>query len=292
MQAKVFVAKIQENDVASAMERLLGWLPLPAQARTVGIKINLCDYRKPETGAVTDPAVLDPLLAGLRRRYPTADIFIYEHDATGTLASNLFGYVGVDTVAARHGVRCVSLADEEWIVKKIPGAHFSELEVPRLLADCDLLINHPKLKTHGLTLMTGGLKNMFACHHLKRKVVYHRRLINEAIVDINLAIPSHLVIMDANLCIEGNRGPTQGLPKRVGLLIGGNDIVAVDAFGASVIGFRPTQVRHIALAARLGLGSLRYQVLGDWDPKQAAAYRFKFSLFNYWLMQLARRLLK
>ena len=292
MKSKIFVSKITGTDVNEAMARLLEYLPFPIEARTIGIKINLCDYRKPESGAVTDPIVLDPLLARVRQRYPDADIFVYEHDATGTLASNLFGYVGVDRVASRYGVRCVSLANEKWVVKKIRGTHFSELEIPRILAECDLLINHPKLKTHGQVFMTCGLKNMYACHRLKRKVVYHRRLINEAIVDINMAIPSHLIVVDANLCVEGNRGPTQGLPKRVGLIIGGSDVVAVDAFGAKVMGFKPRKVRHIVLAARMGLGSLNYQVIGDWDQQHAKFYKFKYSMFNYRLMQLARRLLK
>jgi uncharacterized protein (DUF362 family) len=292
MKSEIFVSKILKTDVNGAMERLLEHLPFPREARTIGIKLNLCDYRKPESGAVTDPVVLEPLLLGVRQRYPDADIFVYEHDATGTLASNLFGYVGVDRVASRYGVRCVSLANKEWVVKRIRGTHFSELEIPRILAECDLLINHPKLKTHGQVFMTCGLKNMYGCHRLKRKVIYHRRLINEAIVDINLAIPSHLIVVDANLCVEGNRGPTQGLPKRVGLLIGGSDIVAVDAFGAKLMGFKHRKVRHIVLAARMGLGFLNYQVIGDWDPKNAAIYKFRFSMFNYRLMQFARRLLK
>lgn len=292
MKSEVFVSKIQGGDINCAMGRLLARLPFPECARSVGIKLNICDYRKPESGAVADPAVVDALLAGIRQRYPDANIFLYEHDATGTIAENVFSYIGIDKVASRHGAKCVSLANGEWIVKEIQGVHFGKLEIPRILSECDLLINHPKLKTHGLTLMTCGLKNMFACHRLKRKVVYHRNLINEAIVDINMAISSHLTVVDANLCLEGNRGPTQGLPKRVGLLIGGSDIVAVDAFGAGIIGFRPRQVRHIRLAASVGLGSLDYRVVGDWDPKQARAYKFQFSMFNYRLMQLARRLLK
>jgi hypothetical protein len=107
------------------MERLLENLPFPREAHTIGIKLNLCDYCKSEFGAVTDPNVLEPRLAGVRQRYPDADIFVYEHDVTGTLASKLFGYVAVDSVASRHGVRCASLANEEWVVKKILGTNFS-----------------------------------------------------------------------------------------------------------------------------------------------------------------------
>jgi uncharacterized protein (DUF362 family) len=54
--------------------------------------------------------------------------------------------------------------------------------------------------------MTCALKNTFGCIRPKRKVQFHKRLA-EAIVDINRVIPSHLVVVDANLCLEGGRGP-------------------------------------------------------------------------------------
>jgi uncharacterized protein (DUF362 family) len=272
------------------MAQLLSRLPFPADARSVGIKLNLCDYRLPETGAVSDPQVVAPLLQELRSRYPNSDIFVYEHDANSTLARTLFGYLGLDKVAASYDVRCVSLADEEWVERAVPGLYFKSLEVPRILEETDLLINHPKLKTHGRTLMTCALKNMFGCIRPKKKVQFHKHLA-EAIVDINLAIPSHLTVVDANLCVEGNRGPTQGLPKRLGLLFGGTDIVAVDAFGADVMGFGARRIQHVKLAERAHLGSRRYDLIGDWQSRDAATSRFRFSMFNFRMMQVARRLL-
>jgi len=286
----VFVARIDGGDVDTAMQRLVSHLPLPADARSIGIKLNLCDYRRPETGAVSDPQVVGPLLAGLRAHYPNGDIFVYEHDANSTIASTLFGYTGVDRVAASYAVRCVSLADQEWVSRPVAGLYFRELEVPRLLEQTDLLINHPKLKTHGRTLMTCGLKNTFGCIRPKKKVQFHKHLA-ESIVDINLLIPSHLTIVDANLCVEGNRGPTQGLPKRLGLLFGGSDVVAVDAFAADLMGFGSRKIRHVTLAARVGLGSRAYAPVGDWEPRDAARSRFRFSMLNFRMMQVARRLL-
>jgi uncharacterized protein (DUF362 family) len=131
---------------------------------------------------------------------------------------------------------------------------------------------------------------MFGCIRPKKKVQFHRRLA-EAIVDINLLIPSHLTVVDANLCLEGNRGPTQGLPKRLGVLFGGSDVVAVDAFGADLMGFGAQHIRHIKLAERAAVGSLAYVVKGEWDRRDAARSRFQFSMVNFRMMQVARRLL-
>jgi uncharacterized protein (DUF362 family) len=288
--SSVFISNIHEGRVGEAMEGLLRQLDWPSDPRSIGVKLNLCDYRKPETGAVSDPAIVATLLGGLRSRFQNADIFVYEHDANSTIASNLFGYVGIDTVAAPFDVRCVSLADEEWRTRRIRGLCFDSLEIPRLLEECDLLINHPKLKTHGRTLMTCALKNMFGCIRPKKKVAFHRHLA-EAIADINGLIASHITVVDANLCLEGNRGPTQGLPKRLGLLFGGSDVVAVDAFAADLMGFGARHIKHVVTAAQAGLGTMNYRSFGDWDRAQAARTKFRFSMANFYMMQVARKLL-
>ena len=291
MSSQVFVTSTEHVGITPAIERLLYWLPLPARANSIGIKLNLCDYRRPETGAVTDPEVLGSILAGLRQRYPTANIFVFEHDANSTIASNLFAYLGIDRVADQYEVQCISLADQEWVARSLQrGLYFRSLDVPRILTDCDLLINHPKLKTHGRTLMTCALKNMFGCIRPKKKVAFHAHL-DEAIVDVNQAIPTHLTIVDANICVEGNRGPTQGLPKRLGLFYGGSDIVAVDAFGADLMGFGSRRIRHVRLAARSGLGQMSYRIAGDGLARPREEYKFRFSMANFAMMQIARKLL-
>lgn len=289
--SKVFAVKIAAGEESSsAMERLIQYLPFPEEARRIAVKLNLCDYRKRETGATSDPKVVEALLAVLRARYPRAQIFLCENDSSDTLVEHLWGYLELDAVAARYDATCTSLSKEAWVKVPVAGKRFSELEVPRLFQECDLLINHPKLKTHGKTKMTCGLKNLFGCYRPKDKRPYHRFL-DEAIVEINLAIRPHIVIVDADLCLEGNRGPTQGLPKQVGLFIGGKDSVAVDAFCARLMGFSPGSIGHLKKAARRGIGTLNYELEGDLKGTSLQAYRFQYSQSRFYLMQLVRRIL-
>ena len=60
---------------------LSGGLDLKRGA-TVVLKINLCDFRFPETGAVTHPVFLDATLKYLRSTFEDLNIFIVESDAT------------------------------------------------------------------------------------------------------------------------------------------------------------------------------------------------------------------
>ena len=292
MLPNVFLTDVNCGGINSALHRLIEKLKLPDSdsVSKIGIKINLCDYRTAETGAVTDPAVLDPLLGILRELYPVANIFLFESDATGTLADNLFRWLNLDVVAKKHEVGFVNLSKEEsWERVKINGVHFKEIEVPTILLD-SLIINHPKLKTHGRTKITCGLKNMYGCYRVKEKVKYHKFL-NEAIVDINIPIKSHYVIVDGNLCLEGNRGPTQGLPKKVGVFVGGDDIVAVDAFCAKLIGFNPKAIKHILMANKHGLGSLKCKYFSEFEDRKIRSSKFRFNMAKYYLMEILRKVM-
>jgi uncharacterized protein (DUF362 family) len=286
---KVFLTKTNNDDIYSALKRLTTKLNLPANTDKIGIKINMCDYRKRETGVTTDPFVLEPLLKILRERYPTTHLFLFEHDATGTLADNLFEWLGLDKIAKKYSADFINLAREEWIQACIDGYCFQEIEIPRILENC-LIINHPKLKTHGRTKMTCGLKNMYACYKIKNKIEYHS-FIDKAIVDINIPIKSDFIIVDGFLCLEGNRGPTQGFPKKVGVFIGGNDIVSVDSFCARLMGFNPKRIKHIKMAESKGIGSFDYKIESELTKNEIKRIKFQFNIWKFYLMQVLRKVI-
>lgn len=286
----VYLVKINKHKIRDSLERLLTKLQLPKYEDKIGIKINLCDYRRRETGVTTDPLVLGPLLELLRKKYPRTYIFLFEHNATGTIADNLYKWLGIDKIAKKYDVEFVNLANEKWDKVSIDGYRFKEIEVPNILKDT-MIINHPKLKTHGRSKITCGLKNMYACHRIKEKQKYHKFL-DDAIVDINIPLKSHYVIVDGYLGLEGNRGPTQGFPKKVGIFIGGDDIVAVDTCCARFMGFNPKFIKHIVKAQKKGLGKMKYRLESEINQNDLNNYKFEFSLPKYWLMETLRKVIK
>jgi uncharacterized protein (DUF362 family) len=266
-------------------------LNFPNELSSIVIKLNMCDYRKPETGAVSDPAVVGELLKWLRSRYSNANIYLVENDATVARADVLFRWLGFDSLAKRYEARVVNLAKEVWITKKIDGYLFNSIEVPKLLDDADLIITHPKLKTHSLTQITCGLKNMYGCLRQPKKVRFHR-IIDKVIADVNLAMNADLSIVDANICHEGISGPASGNPKRLGIFVGGSDVVAVDAFCARLAGFRAESIGHIKYSHEKGVGSLQYRVEGDdiSDIMQRGVCILEFDKRLFMLLRLAKRL--
>jgi uncharacterized protein (DUF362 family) len=94
----------------------------------------------------------------------------------------------------------------------------------------------------------------------------------------------NLTIVDANLAMEGNYGPSYGSPKKLGLLIASRDLVAADSFCARLFGFNPTSIGHIKKAADKKLGSTRFKVVTDFDFNYRE-YRLKFSLPLYYMIR-------
>jgi uncharacterized protein (DUF362 family) len=262
---------------------LLEQLDLPEELSNICIKANLNDYRKWETASTCDPFVLDALLSVLTRHFPRSTITIIENDATSVNADNIFSYLGIDSIANKYGCGCVNVAREQWKPVKINGLHFSNIDIPIRLNNA-FFITFPKLKSHSITKMTCGLKNQMGLFHPKRKIAYHHMLDN-LIVDCNLAMKPSLSLVDANLVMEGNYGPTYGSPKRFGLLIASKDVVAADSLCAKFFGFSPKSVSYIKKAAGRGLGNMKFETISDFDFD---IHRYKLNFSNL-LFRLIRK---
>ncbi len=288
--SRVLAKKLNQNNPVESIDVILNSLCLPTNIARIAIKLNLCDFRGPETGAVSDPFIVGPLLKSLRDRYPRARILLVENDSTVTLADELFHFLGFDLLARRYGASVLNLARDKWQEKGIDGLVFKRIDVPKSLEEADLLITHPKLKTHGFTKITCGLKNMFGCFRPKNKVPYHV-LLDEIIADVNLALKPHVSIVDANICQESFAAPAFGLPRRLGLLICGTDVVATDAFCAELAGFKARSIGHIMKSVANGLGTTDYWIDGDISFEAMKMYRLRFNRLMYYGSLITRGVL-
>jgi uncharacterized protein (DUF362 family) len=112
------------------------------------------------------------------------------------------------------------------------------------------------------TKVTLGMKNMFGLLPDKFKFKYHANGISKVIVDINTVIKPALTVIDGFVGMEG-RGPTDGTPVKMDLIIAGKDVVATDATAARAIGFDPHEISHIRTASQKGLGNIdNIEILG------------------------------
>jgi uncharacterized protein (DUF362 family)/Pyruvate/2-oxoacid:ferredoxin oxidoreductase delta subunit len=155
------------------------------------------------------------------------------------------------------------------------------LTIANAVLENDGLISLPKLKTHGLTRMTGAIKNQFGCVPGMLKGQYHAQFpdvfeFSKLLVDINLFIKPRLYVMDAVYAMEGN-GPQSGDPKKLGCILVSTDPVAIDTVACHLIALSPGDVPPIYFGKSAGLGTDNPDEI---DVRGETVSRFQDKSFN------------
>ena len=238
---------------------------------TVLIKVNFITDKPWDTGATTDPVVVEAIIKRLEEL--PVKVYVVESDATITNADKAFEATGMKDMCLRNGVEWLNLRHVKDKVKlEVPnGEALKSITVPRLVTE-SAVISAAKLKTHVNTTVTLGMKNMFGLLPDKFKGKYHMKGISKVVVDINTVLRPALTVIDGFVGMEG-RGPIDGSPVQMNLIIAGTDPVATDATAARVMGFNPYKIKHIRKAFEKGLGNSDAQVVGE--KLEAAKRDFK-----------------
>ena len=129
----------------------------------------------------------------------------------------------------------------------------AEIPISNLVFEVDKIINLPVMKTHTQTTVTLGMKNLKGCIIGKEKLRLHHLGLSAGIVDINTVIKPTFTIIDGIIGLEGN-GPTNGIPKRMDLLLGSDDILALEIITSKIMGFDPYSIKHIYLSKNKNIG--------------------------------------
>lgn len=137
----------------------------------------------------------------------------------------------------------------------IKGGRFApswEFYQPAL--EADVFINVPIAKHHSISRLTLAMKNLMGVIGGSRGKLHTD--IAESLADINSVIPSSLTVIDATRILVAN-GPQGGRledVRRLDTLIASPDIVAADAYAATLFDLKPEEVPTIVAGARRGLG--------------------------------------
>ncbi len=97
------------------------------------------------------------------------------------------------------------------------------------------------------------------------------------ILDINCVVKPNLCIIDA---IYGLEGVLTRRTRKIGIILCGRDPVAVDAILARVMGFTPSKMKHLTLAAKHGLGSLNPEVIGETLDSVLVKFKKESNVFS------------
>jgi len=236
------------------------------------VKVNFITTKTWDTGATTDPMVVEAIL--LKLATLSVKTYVVESDATMTNADEAFEATGMKEMCSRNGVECLNLRHlKDTVTLTIPKCEtLKKIKVPRIEVE-SAIISAAKLKTHITTGVTLGMKNMFGMLPDKYKAKYHMKGMGKVIVDINSVLKPALTVIDGFVAMEG-KGPVNGTPVNMNLILAGTDPVATDATACRVMGIDPNNIKHIKKANDKGIGTINdIQILGE--PLENVIHPFK-----------------
>ncbi len=234
--------------VARAVEQALDLLGDPfgqiGRGDRVVIKPNMFQRK---AGFRTSPQILLALAARASSR--GAEVFVAER--TQVLKEVL------DGSPVHRYAQVVSFDDRPLRIAQVPGATSLRvpIAIPDIVLECDFFIGAPQLRTHSSVVLTNAMKNLIGLLPGFTTRIVHMAGVQEAIVDLNLLRPQHLVVCDALTVIEGNY-PMAGDCREVGIVAASRNAVALDATMAAVAGVEPWELAYLRDAHQRGLGPI------------------------------------
>jgi uncharacterized protein (DUF362 family)/Pyruvate/2-oxoacid:ferredoxin oxidoreductase delta subunit len=271
MKSSVSIVKCQNYDE----EKVLGGLrqsidliggigAFVRQGSRVLLKPNLLYGKSPEKAVTTHPAILRGMIQILREAGGVP--FIGDSPSIGSLMRTA-EKAGIKAVA--NEMKCPLVEFNNPVLpSQRRGNIFKQLEIDRTVLEADVVINLPKFKTHSLTLLTLGVKNLFGCIPGPRKVLWHlkagedRKTFAQILVDIYQVIQPSLTILDGIVGMEGN-GPNSGRPIPMGLILASRDSVSLDQIACDLLGISRESLLTNRVAIEQGLGKDGIEVVGE-----------------------------
>ena len=243
-----------EYMVRKAVELLGGMKNFVSKGDIVVVKPNIGWDRRPEQAANTNPDVVSEVI---KMCYEAGAKKVKVFDRSCNTAQRCYESSGIKKAATKAGAEVSYVIDAAFKEAKFPqGIYLKSWAVYTPAMECDVLINIPIAKHHGLSRLTLGMKNLMGILGGDRGNIHQN--IDEKLADLTNYIRPKLTILDAYRILTNN-GPTGGNPKDVKLtktIIAGKYIVSVDAYGTTLFDLKPVDLPCIVLGNKFGLGEI------------------------------------
>jgi len=205
------------------------------------IKPNLLSATLPEKAITTNPIIIEELCKILKKR--NAQIWIGDSSAFDTDQA-------LETCGMNKLSKYAKIINLEGEKKKDfnLGKNTHRIPLPKILFNVDLVINVAKMKTHGLTLASLCVKNLYGCIPGRLKEQLHRILktpkdFSKLLLSLEETINPHLNIIDGIVGIEGDGPAASGTIIKPGLILAGRKAPAVDIIATEIMGFSKNSVK-------------------------------------------------
>ena len=257
--ARSIYAVIRGNDpkkcVQDAINALGGIGKFVKNGDKVLVKVNICGGVPEIKGSYTSTIVAGELVDLIRSA--GGEPILADADMIWTKFWQAAKDSGWVDWAKEKGVRLMNLSETK--IVNFDFGKDSVLGIEKVSMECinaDVIISVPTMKTHLLTGVTLGMKNMYGTFPDVDKAKYHRKGIEQTIYEVNHAFTPSLVVIDGSIGGEAV-GPLSTRPLSFETIIASNDVVMADSIACQIMGYDPMNVVHLKIAQESGLGNAR-----------------------------------
>jgi uncharacterized protein (DUF362 family) len=240
-----------------AVEGIGGLKRFVGRGDVVWIKPNIAWDRTPELAANTNPDMVATLV---RLCFEAGAKTVKVGDHPCDLAEKTYHSSGIADAARKAGAEVLFVDPNRFRKTAIGGERVKSIPVYPAILDCDLVINVPVVKHHGLATVTACMKNYMGVIDDRRS--FHQAL-PECLADLTRFMKPRICVLDGIRILKAH-GPKGGNPDDVELkttVAAGVDVVALDAWGAELMGVKPADVGSIVKGQEVGLGTIDYRSL-------------------------------
>lgn len=261
--AKVSVVKCnsyKQNKVDKVVKKCLDLIDFKfKKGMSVLIKPNILGSYKPnrQKAITTNPALVEAVCKILKKN--KCKIYIGESSFMNTDVA--YQSSGIDKVAKKYCVNKKPIIFEQEKLRYIKDSSAKILKkfpIAKIVKQVDLIIDMPKMKTHSLTQVTLGIKNLYGLIPGGLKQRIHKKAkgdkFSEILVDIYQNIVPGLTILDGVLGMDGH-GPASGQLQKGNVIMASENTVALDIAASKYMDFIPREIPAIEFAVKRALYS-------------------------------------
>lgn len=262
------------QSVAEALSLLGGPGKFFWAGQNVLIKPNLLTERTPEQAVTTHPEIVRAVIR-LAKSYG-ANVSVADSPASVVKIKRVFSKTGFTDLCREENVPLLNLEKSGSVAFDTNNFKFS---IAKPVLEADLVVNMPKVKTHGFTTLTVGVKNIYGCVPGYQKTNLHKAHpkpndFGMIMREIFLKVKPGLTIADGIVGMEGE-GPSAGNPINLGFVAASKDAVALDVAMCEILGIKIKTVSYLVALLKTDeyrnlAGSLVYPGLKPQDLRPAS----------------------
>ena len=286
---KVAIVKYEKplESVRKAVALSHGLDHLPNNA-AVFIKPNIVFWTRatnfPKYGVITTSRVVEDMVILLKERgignIRIADGTVLRNPKDMETQRHAYETLGYGELQKRYGVKYINIWERPFV--KVDLGDGVEVKFNADILDSDFVVDLPVLKTHTMTVVSLGIKNLKGMIDIPSRKKCHNthpeKDLHFWVSRLSDKMPPMFTLLDGIYSAE--RGPNiDGRMHRSNLLVASADILSADMVGARVLGYEPSEIPHLVHAAKKRARKLNLadvEIVGESIESVARPHQYDF----------------